>query len=125
MLNGADAFSGFSVDDLDAAREFYGTTLGLEVAQEKEGLRLKVAGPNGVFVYPKQDHQPATYTILNFRVPDIDRAVDELSARGIRFEHYGGVTDKKGIARGRSVSRGPDIAWFKDPAGNFLAVVQD
>jgi catechol 2,3-dioxygenase-like lactoylglutathione lyase family enzyme len=123
MLKGNNAFSGFSVNDLAAAKEFYGGTLGLEVEDGPQGLRLQVAGPNGVFVYPKQDHVPATYTILNFRVDDIDRAVDELVAKGVKFEHYTGMTDSKGIARGRRAGQGPDIAWFKDPAGNFLSVL--
>jgi catechol 2,3-dioxygenase-like lactoylglutathione lyase family enzyme len=126
MLKGENAFSGFSVKNLADARKFYEGTLGLEMEGDGAmGLRLKVAGPNGVFVYPKEDHVPASYTILNFRVPDIDVAVDELAAKGIKFEVYPGVTDHKGIARGRSVGQGPDIAWFKDPAGNFLSILNE
>ncbi|HKV87844.1 MAG TPA: VOC family protein [Candidatus Dormibacteraeota bacterium] len=124
MLKGARAFSGFSVDDLAAAKKFYGETLGLGFLNEEMGLRLDVAGPNGVFVYEKEDHVPATYTILNFVVDDIDQAVDDLAGKGVRFERYEGVTDHKGIARGRSISQGPDIAWFKDPAGNFVSVLK-
>ena len=116
------AFSGFSVTDLDVAREFYGKTLGLAVEESPAGIRLKIG--NGILVYPKQDHVPATYTVLNFPVDNIDQAVDDLVGKGIKFEHYGGVTDKKGVARGLSHDRGPDIAWFKDPAGNILSVLQ-
>lgn len=127
MLTGSDAFSGFSVDDIDAAKEFYGKTLGLQVEDQGpgRGLRLKVAGPNGVFIYSKEDHAPATYTILNFRVKDIDAAVDELARKGVKFERYENLTDAKGIARGLAAGQGPDIAWFKDPAGNFLSVLKE
>ena len=126
MFKDTPAFSGFSVDDVAAAREFYGTTLGLEVGEADMGmLMLKIAGGNGTLVYPKDDHVPATYTILNFPVDDIDLAVDGLTSRGVVFEHYEGMTDEKGIARGFSVGRGPDIAWFKDPAGNILSVLQE
>lgn len=125
ILKDAKAFSGFSVDDLAAAREFYGGTLGLEIEDAGEGLMLKIAGGNGVFVYPKDDHTPATYTILNFPVGDIDKAVAELTSKGVAFEHYDGLTDEHGIARGIAANRGPDIAWFKDPAGNFLSVLME
>ena len=121
------AFSGFSVNDLDEAKQFYTQVLGLETGDETMGLELKL--PQGtVFVYPKPDHQPATFTILNFVVDDIDAAVDELSANGVQFERYDSMPmaqDEKGILRGRSVNQGPDIAWFKDPAGNILSVLQD
>ena len=86
---------------------------------------LKIAGGNGIFVYSKDDHIPATYTILNFRVDDIDQAVDELAGKGVQFEHYENMTDKKGVARGISAGQGPDIAWFKDPAGNFLSLLKE
>jgi catechol 2,3-dioxygenase-like lactoylglutathione lyase family enzyme len=122
MLKVDHAFSGFSVTDLDVAREFYGKTLALTVEESPAGIRLKIG--NGILVYPKQDHVPATYTVLNFPVDNIDEAVDDLTGKGIKFEHYGGITDKKGVARGRSHDRGPDIAWFKDPAGNILSVLQ-
>ncbi len=127
MIKGSEAFSGFSVDDIDAAKEFYGTTLGLEVEEEGpgRGLRLKVAGPNGIFIYSKEDHTPATFTILNFRVDDIDKAVDELTRKGVRFERYENMTDERGVARGIDNGQGPDIAWFKDPAGNFLSVLKE
>lgn len=123
VFNDTKAFSGFSVDDLGRAREFYGETLGIEVDESGPGLNLRIAGGNPVFVYPKQDHEPATFTILNFPVSDIESAVDELTGRGVRFERYEGTeleTDEKGIFRGG----GPPIAWFKDPAGNVLSVIQ-
>lgn len=125
MLNTSCAFSGFSVNDQAAAKDFYGQTLGLEVEDGPMGLILKIAGSNNVFIYPKEDHVPATYTILNFPVDNIDQAVDELAAKGITFEHYENMTDIKGVARGIAANRGPDIAWFKDPAGNTLSVLQD
>lgn len=125
MFKNTPAFSGFSISDLKKAKEFYGQTLGVEVSEDKMGLTLKISGGNNIFVYQKDDHVPATYTILNFVVEDIDKAVDELVAKGIKFEHYPEMTDEKGIARGLSANRGPNIAWFKDPAGNFLSVLQD
>ncbi len=123
-LNESKAFSGFSVTDLAMAKEFYSQTLGLDVEQDEQGLRLKIAGGNGVFVYSKPNHIPATYTILNFPVDDIERAVDDLVAKGVKFEHYGKLTDERGIARSASTGGGPDIAWFKDPFGNILSVLQ-
>ena len=125
MLKDSHAFSGFSVDDLETAKKFYGETLGLEVAETDQGIMVTLLGSNGVFVYEKADHVAASYTILNFPVDDIDAAVDELVAAGVAFEHYEGMTDEKGIARGLEVDRGPSIAWFKDPAGNFLSVLQN
>jgi predicted enzyme related to lactoylglutathione lyase len=124
MFKDTKAFSGFAVNDLAVAKEFYGETLGLEVEQGGQGLRLKIAGGNPTFVYSKPDHVPATYTILNFPVDDIDKAVDKLTAAGVKFEHYGKLTDARGIARGATTGGGPDIAWFKDPAGNILSVLQ-
>ena len=125
MLNQSKAFSGFSVNDIPQAKAFYANTLGLKVAEDKdmEMLTLKLADGKDVLVYPKPDHEPATYTALNFAVPDIDEAVDWLSRRGVRFEQYGGEieTDEKGVHRGD----GPSIAWFKDPAGNILSVLQE
>ena len=121
MLANTPAFSGFAVPDIDAARDFYANTLGLEVTEENGLLTLKLAGDRPTLVYPKPDYTPATYTILNFQVEDIDAAVDELSGRGITFERYEGFPqDEKGVMRGN----GPDIAWFKDPAGNILSVMQ-
>ena len=124
MFKNNEAFSGFSVNDLTAAKKFYGETLGIEVEQGGQGLRLKIAGGNPTFVYSKPDHVAATFTILNFPVDDIDRAVDQLTAAGVKFEHYGKLTDARGIARGATTGGGPDIAWFKDPAGNILSVLQ-
>lgn len=123
MINGNDAFSGFSVDDIQKAKAFYGQVLGLEVTEENGALRLSIGAGKSIFVYPKGDHVPATYTILNFPVDDIDRAVDELARAGVQFEHYD-MTDEKGIARAAASGNGPDIAWFKDPAGNFLSVLK-
>jgi predicted enzyme related to lactoylglutathione lyase len=124
MFANTKAFSSFAVDDPDKAREFYGETLGLNtsVLDEENGLiSLQLAGDRETIVYKKPDFTPATYTVLNFPVNDVEQAVDELAARGVRFERYDGFEqDEKGIARGP----GPDIAWFKDPAGNILAVLQ-
>ncbi|MEO7022200.1 MAG: VOC family protein [Ktedonobacteraceae bacterium] len=126
MLQVKTVFSGFSVKDLAKAKAFYAETLGLKVDDEGVGMRLHLPDGGTVFAYPKDDHQPATFTILNFVVENIDKAVDELTKRGVQFEHYEGgpKADKKGILRGRAVQMGPDIAWFKDPAGNTLAVLQ-
>jgi len=121
MFEHTKAFSGFAVDDVPAAKAFYGDTLGLSVSEENGMLVLHIAGGSDIFVYPKPDHTPAAYTILNFPVDDIDQAVDALIGRGVRFERYDGFDqDEKGIARGN----GPDIAWFTDPAGNVLSVLQ-
>jgi catechol 2,3-dioxygenase-like lactoylglutathione lyase family enzyme len=113
------AFSGFSVDDISKASQFYGETLGLRVSEDHGMLTLHIAGDRDTLVYPKQDHSPATYTILNFPVDDIETAVDELTQLGVKFERYEQV-DEKGISR----KGGPPIAWFKDPAGNILSVLQ-
>ena len=127
MFADTKAFSGFAVDNLHKAKEFYGGTLGLKtsVLDEESGLMtLHLAGDRDTFVYVKPDHTPATYTILNFAVGDVDKAVDELTTRGVHFERYEGFEqDEKGIARG--LGGGPDIAWFKDPAGNVLSVLQE
>jgi catechol 2,3-dioxygenase-like lactoylglutathione lyase family enzyme len=122
MFKDTKAYSGFAVDDVQKAREFYGDTLGLKTSEEYGLLTLNIAGDRPTLVYPKPGHTPADYTILNFPVDDIDKAVDELTARGVRFEKYEGFDqDEKGIARGE----GPYIAWFKDPAGNVLSVLQE
>lgn len=123
MFKNAKAFSGFSTNDIHKAKEFYGETLGVEVEMQEEGLGLHLAGGGEVFIYPKENHEPATFTVLNFPVDDIDKAVDDLMAKGIEFEQYEGdiETDEKGIARGAD---GPAIAWFKDPAGNILSVLK-
>jgi len=128
MVNAIDIFSGFSVNDIDAARDFYRDALGLDVSEGPMG-NLDIALPSGghVFVYPKPDHTPASFTILNLAVDDIDAAVDDLNAKGVVTKIYDDdslPTDEKGIARGRAVDRGPDIAWFRDPAGNVLSVLQ-
>jgi catechol 2,3-dioxygenase-like lactoylglutathione lyase family enzyme len=124
MLGDAKAYSGFAVDDLEKAREFYGETLGIRtsVLDEENGLMsLHLAGGRDTLVYVKPDFTPATYTILNFEVDDIDGTVDELTARGVELERYEGMDqDERGISR-----FGPQIAWFKDPAGNILSVVQE
>jgi catechol 2,3-dioxygenase-like lactoylglutathione lyase family enzyme len=123
MLENAKAFSGFAVDDIERAQRFYGGTLGLRTSEEHGLLTLHLAGGRDTLVYPKPDHTPATYTILNFPVHDIDAAVDELGERGVRFEHYEGIEqDEKGISRDDA---GPPIAWFKDPAGNILSVLEN
>jgi catechol 2,3-dioxygenase-like lactoylglutathione lyase family enzyme len=121
------AFSSFSTSDVEKTRVFYAETLGLEVTDMMGGLVLHFAGGNQTFIYPKPNHVPAEFTILNFMVPDIDATVDWLTGKGVAFEHYSEgqlKTDEKGIARGDGVN-GPSIAWFKDPAGNFLSVIED
>jgi len=132
MLKDAKAFSGFAVDDVPRAKEFYGTTLGLEVvdaslgvdgAEVPAGLEIHLGPGTRIGIYPKPDHTPATFTILNFMVEDIERSVDELSARGVRFEHYEmPKTDAKGIHRTPEVR---PVAWFRDPAGNILSIIQE
>jgi catechol 2,3-dioxygenase-like lactoylglutathione lyase family enzyme len=122
MLKETQAFSGFSVDDVPRAKKFYGETLGLEVTEEGPGIALHLAGGHNVLAYGKPDHEPASFTILNFEVSDIEAAVDGLTERGVEFERYEGTeleTDDKGIFRGE----GPLIAWFKDPAGNVLSLI--
>jgi len=121
MFTAKEAFASFSVNDLQSANEFYTQKLGLTVSQSPEGLDLNVSGER-VFIYPKPNHTPASFTVLNFIVDDIEKAVDELKQTGVRFEKYEGElkTDKKGIHR----NGGPRIAWFKDPAGNILSVLQ-
>ena len=122
MFANSKAFSGFAVADLQKARQFYAETLGLRTSERYGLMTLHLAGGRDTLVYPKPDHIPATYTILNFPVDDIEAAVDELLRRGVQFERYpGGTQDEKGIHRGE----GPYIAWFRDPAGNILSVLQD
>lgn len=121
------AFSGFSVDDMSKAKEFYSQKLGLTVDENAMGLNLKFSNGNDIFIYHKDNHEPATYTVLNFVVEDIDQTVDKLKSKDVKFEHYdmggGAKTDEKGIMRGRAAQQGPDIAWFKDPAGNIISVL--
>jgi catechol 2,3-dioxygenase-like lactoylglutathione lyase family enzyme len=121
MLGRSPAFSGFSVDDVPAARAFYADVLGLEVTEQNGMLLLHLGSGARTLVYPKPDHVPATYTVLNFPVPDVEAAVDALVERGVRFQHYDFVDDPKGISRGY----GPTIAWFTDPAGNVLSVLEE
>jgi catechol 2,3-dioxygenase-like lactoylglutathione lyase family enzyme len=122
MFENTNAFSGFAVDDLEQARQFYTGTLGIPTSEEHGLVTLHLAGGRDTLIYPKAEHTPATYTILNFPVDDIDKAVGELASRGVRFERYEGAEqDEKGISRGG----GPYIAWFTDPAGNILAVLQE
>ena len=124
MFREAETFSSFSVNDLGKAKEFYGQTLGLDVKETPEGLELHTDS-NTVFLYPKPNHTPASFTVLNFHVNDIEAAVDELNTLGINLEHYNLPdikTDQRGIARG---PQGPTIAWFKDPAGNILSVLEE
>lgn len=125
MFRNAHALSGFSVNDIEAAKNFYGQTLGLEVSVNEMGiLEIKLGSGATVMAYPKDNHQPATFTILNFVAPDIGKAVDDLNAAGVQMERYEGFKqDEKGIARGDDM--GPPIAWFTDPAGNILSVIED
>src|ERR1700676_5425849 len=123
MLGKSKAFSGFSANDIQSAKEFYGGTLGLEVSESHGLLSLNLAGGTTVLIYPKPNHVPATFTVLNFPVDSVDKAVDELTKRGVRFQIYNEPdlkTDERGIFRGG----GPVIAWFKDPAGNILSVLE-
>jgi catechol 2,3-dioxygenase-like lactoylglutathione lyase family enzyme len=121
------AFSSFSVNDMKKAKEFYTKKLGLKLEIGEMGSKLYVPGKGVVWVYEKRNHKPATFTVLNLIVGNIDNSVDELTKRGVKFEHYtkGIKTDKKGIARGKEMKMGPNIAWFKDPAGNFISVIED
>ena len=124
MFKDTKAFSGFSVNDMQKAKEFYAQTLGLDVSEAYGLLRLHIAGGTTILIYPKENHTPATFTILNFPVANIEQAVDELTRRGVHFEFYNTgdlVTDEKGISRGG----GPKIAWFRDPAGNILSVLEE
>ena len=123
MLEKSKAFSGFSANDIQRAKEFYGRTLGLEVSESHGLLNLRLAGGTTVLIYPKPNHVPATFTVLNFPVDSVDKAVEELTKRGVRFQIYNEPdlkTDERGIFRGG----GPVIAWFKDPAGNILSVLE-
>jgi predicted enzyme related to lactoylglutathione lyase len=123
MFKDTKAFSGFSVNDIPTAKQFYSQTLGLTVTEENGMLTLHMAGGNNVLIYPKPNHVPATYTMLNFPVSDIDKAVDDLIKSGVKFEHYDGMdADAKGIVRGNG---GPPIAWFTDPAGNIISVLEE
>jgi predicted enzyme related to lactoylglutathione lyase len=127
MLRATAAFSGFSVDDEAKAKDFYTKIIGLELSDESMGLNFKLPGGGSLFIYSKEDHQPASFTVLNFVVEDIDVAVDSLTSGGVVFERYDNMPakpDDKGIMRGLAAGQGPDIAWFKDSAGNILSVLQ-
>jgi predicted enzyme related to lactoylglutathione lyase len=125
MLKDSHAFSGFSSNDIPKTREFYAQALGLEVTEANGMLTLHIAGGGSVLIYPKADHEPASFTVLNFPVGDIEAVVEKLTKAGIRFERYEGFEqDERGIARPRRPEDGPLIAWFKDPAGNILSVLQ-
>jgi catechol 2,3-dioxygenase-like lactoylglutathione lyase family enzyme len=122
MLKKSHAYAGFSANDINVAKEFYSTTLGLDVSEENGMLTLDLAGGGRVLIYPKDDHQAATYTVLNFPVDDINATVDELTSRGVAFERYEGMSqDERGVMR----DWGPPIAWFTDPAGNILSVLEE
>lgn len=128
MLTHTSTFSGYSINDTEAAKKFYGEVLGLAVEQTEEGLNITPKNGGSLFLYEKKNHTPATFTVFNFVVPDIDEAVDELVEQGVTFERYPempGEQDEKGIMRGKEAGMGPDIAWFKDPAGNILSVLAD
>jgi len=128
MLKDSHAFSGFSVNDLDEAKEFYDGILGLDVSEDEMGLHLNISGGNPIFIYQKDDHVSAEYTILNFPVDDIDQVVDELTEKGVKFDRYDEMPsrqDVKGILRGKAAGRGPDIAWFKDPFGNIMSILSN
>ena len=121
MFKDSHAFAGFSSNDIPKSKKFFGQTLGVEVTEENGMLTLHLAGGGNVLIYPKDDHEPATFTVLNFPVDDVDQAVDELTNAGIAFERYDGMgQDERGIMR----EEGPAIAWFKDPAGNILSVLE-
>jgi catechol 2,3-dioxygenase-like lactoylglutathione lyase family enzyme len=122
MLKKSHAYAGFSANDINVAKEFYSTTLGLDVSEENGMLTLDLAGGGRVLIYPKEDHQAAAYTVLNFPVDDINATVDELTSRGVAFERYEGMSqDERGVMR----DWGPPIAWFTDPAGNILSVLEE
>ena len=128
MFRGSIAFSGFTAHDLAAEKDFYSNILGLQVDDTGMGLQIHLGGDHTVFIYQKDSHEPAAHTILNFPIDDIDAAVDELVAKGVVFERYPdlpGQQDEKGVLRGKALGYGPDIAWFKDPAGNILSVLQN
>jgi len=125
MFEDTQAFSGFSTNNIDKTKVFYRDVLGLDVTENMGMLTLNLATGGSVIIYPKEDHEPAVYTVLNFPVEDIDNAVEKLTALGITFEEYDEIDmDEKHIARGIQSGQGPDVAWFKDPGGNILAVMQ-
>ncbi len=123
-----ESFSGFTVNNTAEAKDFYTSIVGLTLTDEKMGLHFDMPGGGKFFIYEKPDHKPAEFTILNFVVSDINQAVDELVSKGVVFERYDNMPaeqDESGVLRGLAANQGPDIAWFKDPAGNILSVIQD
>jgi catechol 2,3-dioxygenase-like lactoylglutathione lyase family enzyme len=120
MFKDTQAFSGFSVNDIPAAKAFYGSTLGVEVSEDGDLLNLHIAGGTRILIYPKPNHVPATYTILNFPVPNLEQAMGDLKQRGIQFEHYNGLTDVDGVFTLPELKQ----AWFKDPAGNIISIIE-
>ncbi len=126
MFKDSKAFFSFCVNDLTKAKEFYENILGLPVTENPMGLKIQFATGEEAFVYAKEDHKPADYTILNFPVENIDEAMDKLKEKGVEFEMYEGMhQDEKGVTRGLAANMGPDIAWFKDPAGNIISILQE
>jgi predicted enzyme related to lactoylglutathione lyase len=126
MFKDAKAFSGFSAGDIAEAKKFYSQVLGLKVTEDNGMLTLHLATGGQVIIYPKDDHQPATFTVLNFPVDNIEKAVAELKSRGVKLEHYEGMpADEHGITRGKAAGMGPDIVWFKDPSGNILSALEN
>lgn len=128
MVKVKSAFSSFSVDNLEEAKQFYIQTLKLTVDEDMMGLQIRLPGGGVLFVYPKDDHEPASFTVLNLMVDDIDDAIDELEGLGVVFERYNNLPaqqDEKGVLRGRESNEGPDIAWFKDPADNIFSLMQE
>lgn len=126
MLHILSTFNGFSVNDMEAAKQFYGEVLGLKLEDKGGGTSIQMPGGASAWMYQKEDHQPAAYTMLNLVVANIDEAYDELAGKGVEFEHYPDFhQDEKGIMRGKEHNMGPNIAWFKDPSGNILAILED
>jgi predicted enzyme related to lactoylglutathione lyase len=126
MFKPKGVFGGFSVNNIDKAKDFYSGVLELEFEVGKMGAKLKLPSGGEIFIYQKDNHEPSSYTMMNLVVDNIDEAVDDLKNKGVSFEMYEGMhQDEKGIARGKSAQMGPDIAWFKDPSGNILSVLED
>ena len=127
-MNIKGAFSSYSTNDVEAAKRFYRDMLGLDIKEDMGGIGLNFPSGQQVFIYPKPDHQPATYTVLNLVVDDINSTIDELTAKGVTFERYDNMPseqDERGVLRGKDAGMGPNIAWFKDPSGNILALVEE
>lgn len=125
MFQYQSTFSSYSVNDMAATQQFYRDTLGVEVEETPQGTKLKLPGGNDIFLYQKDNHQPATFTVLNFVVADIDAAVEQLKQKGVTFERYPEMNPDEDIMRGKDADQGPNIAWFEDPAGNVLSIIED